>query len=292
MPTNYTGVTTGITAHQAVVVPEPTDLDPRNAASVASSVEKVANLLAYLYAKAGLVDNGETWTALQTFTQGLRVTPSAVTQAQLSDATAQSAARQLRFAWALASITVRCYTNSNGNIEFTQNAVWGGASWTADDTTADAVLLTVGFYVQPTSPPPAGTKLPALKFQVKDVTTAAWTAWDADTKTLSDCSSVHANVNAASYCLIQPQSGRAVNIEMSLSITGAIAANTVLLALPSAPFRHYAGTTTIIAGVMTSGAAFYAVPAAFDNNGNLRLTNQALGSGDAVHINAVMITSV
>lgn len=67
MSTPYTGNPAGIVARQAVTVANPVDGEDLTAASNNSAIQTIANILKYVMDKAGLIDQAQTWTALQNF---------------------------------------------------------------------------------------------------------------------------------------------------------------------------------------------------------------------------------
>lgn len=74
MPTNYTGDQTGHTSREVVTVREPIDADPRNAATIAASIEDLADYVDLILHKAGMLDTAQTWALLQTFSNGISAT--------------------------------------------------------------------------------------------------------------------------------------------------------------------------------------------------------------------------
>lgn len=79
MPTTYTGVEGNVTADRADVTASlPVDGDPRNASSVNTPLQRLADFMQRVRKKAGFLDLASTWTALQTFSAGLEASTADV----------------------------------------------------------------------------------------------------------------------------------------------------------------------------------------------------------------------
>lgn len=74
MTASYTGSASGITGRAAATITVPTGSDAPNAASVQTPVEKLADFVAALFTRGGLLDVTGLWTAFQTFYIGIACT--------------------------------------------------------------------------------------------------------------------------------------------------------------------------------------------------------------------------
>lgn len=71
MSSSYTGNATGITSGQSPTITCPADADSRNAASVNTPLQKLADFLRRIMDNAGFLDLARVWSARQTFGAGL-----------------------------------------------------------------------------------------------------------------------------------------------------------------------------------------------------------------------------
>lgn len=83
MPQNYNGSAAAITAHQQVTISEPVGTDVRNSGSVRTPLEKLADYLQFLQAKAALLDAINVFTTTQQLSGGDLELTKATVQALL-----------------------------------------------------------------------------------------------------------------------------------------------------------------------------------------------------------------
>ena len=141
MPSNYPGNAGNASAHGAPTIACPVDGDPRNAASVNTPLEYLADFVAYLQANAALKGAIET----------------AVFNGQAGDqngAMAMNGAISTRkLLWTIGAGTLtRFYALPDGTLEITVNCYWTGMDWTRDGggeiTGTRFRLATGGIYVE------------------------------------------------------------------------------------------------------------------------------------------------
>ena len=84
--------------------------------------------------------------------------------------------RKLLWQISAGTIQIRFYARSNSGggeaLEVTANAVWGGSTWSADDTSAAAQMLAIGTHT--------GTGARDASLLRKTTTTGTWSSWDTE----------------------------------------------------------------------------------------------------------------
>ena len=121
MPSNYPGVAGNASAHGAPTISCPVDGDARNAASVNSPLEYLADFVAYLQANAAL--RGAIETAVFNGAAG-----------DQNGAMAMNGAISTRkLLWTIGAGTLtRFYALPDGTLEITVNCYWTGTGWARD----------------------------------------------------------------------------------------------------------------------------------------------------------------
>lgn len=133
MPTTITGDATGITTATAVSAAIPTDLDPRNAASLTDLATKALNWARYFRDSAGILAVARTWTALQRFDVGVDLRQSASTSPLIVTAASVDWKLILQNGPVDAN-QVNVYAAGSGALHVgalvvARNAVWNGTQW-------------------------------------------------------------------------------------------------------------------------------------------------------------------
>ncbi len=143
MPMTYTASALGISRSTAIEIIEPVGLDARSSASVRTPLEKLANLVKWLYVHAGIQDDGiNTWTYLNTFDG-----PADDEQAAIGYGGAITARKiWANFGASNGTANGRIVLEADGTFSFCVNARWNrtgtnAGKWTLDNAAADAIRL-------------------------------------------------------------------------------------------------------------------------------------------------------